>query len=103
METSYVERRPEGFYLSNSRVPLDCLVREYWKGESPESIRQHFPVLTLAQVFGAIAFYLANKEAVDASIHQHETVENEFAASHPIPEEIRQRLEHSRAPHGIDY
>ena len=87
MEPGYLQRRPEGFYLSDGRVPLDCLVRECWKGESPESIRQHFPVLTLAQVFGAIAFDLANREEVDASVCRHETVENDFAASHPVPED----------------
>jgi uncharacterized protein (DUF433 family) len=95
---NYVERRPEGFYLSGSRVPLDCLVREYWQGEQPESIRQHFPALTLEQVFGALTFYLANKEEVDVSIRKGEEVEDAFAAFHPIPEELKKRLERARQP-----
>ena len=78
-------------------------MKEYWKGESPESIRQHFPVLTLAQIFGALAFYLANQEEVDASIRLHEAVEDDFSASHPVPEEIQKRLEDARAPYEIKY
>jgi uncharacterized protein (DUF433 family) len=41
-------------------------------GESPETIRQNFPSLTLEQVYGAIAFYLANREAVDENIREGE-------------------------------
>ena len=61
MDYSYVERRDSAFYVVGSRVPLDCIVREYAKGESPESIRLHFPTLTLEQVYGAITFYLAHR------------------------------------------
>ena len=101
MNPNYVERRPEGFYLSGSRVPLDCLVREFWQGEQPDSIRRHFPTLTLEQVIGALAFYLANRKEVEASIHQHEAIEDRFAASHPVPEDLKKRLEASRQPaHG---
>ena len=39
---------------------------------SPESIAQSFPVLTLEQVYGAIAFYLANREMIDEYIRQGE-------------------------------
>jgi hypothetical protein len=35
-------------------------------GESPETIAQNFPLLSLEQVYGAIAFYLANQEMIDA-------------------------------------
>jgi len=38
-----------------------------WKeGLSPESIRDDFPTLRLEQVYGAIAYYLANQTEVDA-------------------------------------
>ena len=39
-------------------------------GTSPEGIVQSFPVLTLEQVYGAIAFYLANREAIDAYLKE---------------------------------
>jgi hypothetical protein len=37
----------------------------FLRGESPEAIVDSFPVLTLEQVFGALSFYLANRETVD--------------------------------------
>jgi hypothetical protein len=36
----------------------------------PESIVQSFPLLTLEQVYGAIAFYLANSDEIDAYFAQ---------------------------------
>ena len=98
MQSEYVERRPDGFYLLDSRVALDYVVREYWNGEPPESIRQHFPTLTLEQVFGALAFYLANKDEVDASIRERDRVENTFASPTPIPDELRRRIQQARQP-----
>jgi uncharacterized protein (DUF433 family) len=41
-------------------------------GESPESIAQNFPLLELEQVYGSIAFYLANRELVDKYLKAEE-------------------------------
>lgn len=42
------------------------------KGLSPESIVHSFPLLTLEQVYGAIAFYLANRAEIDAYLEAEE-------------------------------
>jgi hypothetical protein len=47
-------------------MSLDSIVYAFQKGLSPESIVQSFPLLTLEQVYGAIAFYLANRSEIDA-------------------------------------
>jgi uncharacterized protein (DUF433 family) len=65
MDRDFVERRDDGFYLVGSRVPLDCVVREFLVGQSPEAIRSNFPTLSLEQVYGAITFYLGLKDEVD--------------------------------------
>lgn len=62
----YVEQRGEGYWIVETRISLDSVVYAFLNGESPESIAQNFPLITLEQVYGAIAFYLANKELVDA-------------------------------------
>jgi uncharacterized protein (DUF433 family) len=72
MPAEYVEQRNGGYYVRGSRVSLDSIVYSFRDGESPETIRQNFPVLTLEQVYGAIAFYLANHDAVDANIRAGE-------------------------------
>lgn len=68
----YIESRESGYWITGSRVSLDSVVNAFLKGTSPESIVQSFPVLTLEQVYGAIAFYLANREAIDAYIKEGE-------------------------------
>jgi uncharacterized protein (DUF433 family) len=72
MPREYVEQRNGGYYVASTRVSLDSLVYSFKSGDSPETIRQNFPSLTLEQVYGAIAFYLANTEEVDANIREGE-------------------------------
>jgi len=60
-----------GFRLTNSRVSLDSVAYDWNNGLSPESIVQNFQTLTLEQVYGAIAFYLAHREEVDAAIQRN--------------------------------
>ena len=72
MPGEYVEQRNGGYYVKGSRVSLDSIVYSFREGESPETIRQNFPSLTLEQVYGAITFYLANRGAVDANIREGE-------------------------------
>jgi len=62
--TSYVEER------NGSRVSLDSIVHEFRNGSSAETIQQEFATLTLEQVYGAIAFYLAHRAQVDSSIDE---------------------------------
>jgi hypothetical protein len=41
-------------------------------GESPETIQQSFPSLTLDRVYGTIAFYLRHQAEVDINVRQGE-------------------------------
>jgi len=66
MATNYVEQREGSYYIAGSRVSLDSVVYAFLRGESPEGIVESFPALSLEQVFGAVAFYLANRESIDA-------------------------------------
>ncbi|WP_293104583.1 DUF433 domain-containing protein, partial [Moorena sp. SIO3I6] len=62
---TYVEYRDKGYWIAGTRISLDSVVYTFRNGLSPESIVQSFPLLTLEQVYGAIAFYLANREQID--------------------------------------
>jgi uncharacterized protein (DUF433 family) len=70
--TSYIEQREGGYYVAGTRVSLDSLVYAFRSGESPETIQQQFPSLSLEQVYGAIAFYLGHQAEVDANIREGE-------------------------------
>jgi uncharacterized protein (DUF433 family) len=96
MVKEFIERRNGSFYLIGSRVPLAHIVREFQNGEPPEAIRVHYPTLTLEQVYGAITFYLGNKEEVEKDIAAREREEDEFTRTHPTPPEITEKFERMR-------
>ena len=70
MSSQYVEQRDEGYWVAATRVSLDSIVFAFLDGQTAESIAQSFPVLTLEQVYGAIAFYLANRSQIDSYLVQ---------------------------------
>ena len=80
MPAEYVEQRHGGYYVRGTRVSLDSIVYSFKDGESPETIRQNFPALSLEQVYGAIAFHLAHQADVDANIR-----EGEEELKHSVP------------------
>lgn len=67
---SYVDHRDGGYWLAGSRVSLDSVVYAFHQGQSAESIAQSFPVLSLEAVYGAITFYLANRNVIDDYLRQ---------------------------------
>ncbi len=69
---SYIEYRDNAYWVEGNRISLDSIVYAFQKGLSPESIVQSFPLLTLEQVYGAIAFYLANRAEIDAYLAAEE-------------------------------
>lgn len=72
MAHEYIDQRNGGYYVAESRVSLDSIVYAFRGGESPETIQQNFPTLTLEQVYGAIAFYLSRQAEIDANIQEGE-------------------------------
>ena len=65
MAKEYIEQRNGGYFIEGTRVSLDSVVYAFLRGESPEGIAESFPDLGLEQIFGALAFYMANREIVD--------------------------------------
>ena len=68
----YIEQRDQRYWVAGTRISLDSVIYSFLNGETPESIAQNFPLLSLEQVYGAITFYLANQELVDAYLKQGE-------------------------------
>ena len=96
MAKEHVEERHGSFYLFGSRVPLAHIVRQFQNGEPPEAIRLHYPTLSLEQVYGAITFYLGNKEEVEKDIIERRREEDEFEKTHPFPPHLKKKLERAR-------
>ena len=80
MSTKYVQKQHDVYRITDTRVSLDSIVYARWAGQSAETIAQSFQVLTLEQVYGAIAFYLAHREEIDGYLEQ-QRVEYEAKAA----------------------
>jgi uncharacterized protein (DUF433 family) len=105
MAKEYVEERNGGYYVAGTRISVDSIVQCFNEGLSPEAILAEFETLTLAQVFGAITFYLENQPAIDAyRVRQKQRFEAARRVSAPLPAGLHERLEaareqlHSRQP-----
>ena len=88
MAGQYIRRRNGGYYIQDTRVSLDSVVFAFLRGESPEAIAESFPALSLEQVYGGIAFYLANQRALDAYLERGKAefsrLRQEARRKHPL-------------------
>ncbi len=71
--SEYVEEHDGGYWVSGTRVSLDSVVIAFQQGFSADTIaRDCFPILTLEQVYGSIAYYLAHRAEIDAYLKKEE-------------------------------
>jgi uncharacterized protein (DUF433 family) len=97
MAKEYIEQRDGAYYVARTRISLDSIVHAFLRGESPETICQNFELLRLEEVYGAIAYYLANQADVDAYlVRQDEKWAQEKNNAEPLPESLRERLMRAR-------
>ncbi|HXU38858.1 MAG TPA: DUF433 domain-containing protein [Blastocatellia bacterium] len=87
MNSQYVGKHDGGYWVAGTRVSLDSIVYDFLDGMSPDTIAENLPVLTLEEVYGAIAFYLANRAEVDAYLReadaQFESFQNRMRTEYP--------------------
>jgi len=97
MAKQYAEKRNGTYYVAGTRVSLDSIVYAFRLGESPESICQNFDLLRLEEVYGAIAYYLANQSEIDEYLNRQEEkwVDGRRKAE-PLPADLRERLMRAR-------
>lgn len=65
MGKDYVERRDGNYYIGPSRVTWETVLVLWQAGQTPEQIQDDFPTISLASVYGAIAYYLDHREEGD--------------------------------------
>ena len=97
MMQNYVDQHDGGYWIASTRVSLDSVVYAFLEGLSPESIADSFEILTLEQVFGALAYYLKHRTKIDAYLKQSEADFDEFChrlrEAHPL---LYQKLDAAR-------
>jgi len=94
MAKEYVEQRPGGYYVAGTRVALASVVLQFRQGASPETILQNFPALqSLENVYGSLAFYLANQSMVESYLKEQERSWAQFRANaDALPSGLTERL-----------
>jgi uncharacterized protein (DUF433 family) len=87
MAKAYVQQRGGGYYIAGSRVSIESIVYAFLRGESAETIAESFAALTLEQVYGALAFYLAHRSRIDACLEagkaEFDRLRSEARRTHP--------------------
>jgi uncharacterized protein (DUF433 family) len=97
MAREYIEPRDGNYYVAGTRISLDSIVHAFRRGESAETICQNFDLLRLEEVYGAIAYYLANQADIDAYlIRQNEKWAEGRRNAEPLPTNLRERLMRAR-------
>jgi uncharacterized protein (DUF433 family) len=100
MADSYVRTDASGaMRVGDTDVPLDSVVAAFHQGHSPEMIRAQYPSLTLEAVYGAIAYYLANRGDVDAYLKRQDALWEQWRAQTRAPAApVVGRLKNARNP-----
>ena len=78
MAKDYVEIVEGAYRVADSRVSLDSIVYCFREASLPKASPK--PTLPLEQVYGAIAFYLANQRMVDEYLREGEKLSHELQA-----------------------
>src|SRR5579864_7726122 len=60
--------------VGNTRVTLDTIIAAFNEGATAEEIAQQYSVLSLADVYAVVAYYLNHKTDVDTYLHAGEQV-----------------------------
>ena len=93
MTKEYVKQIDGAYRVGNTRVSLDSLVYLFREGMSAESMVESYPSLTLEEVHGALAFYLANQFEIDSYLREGERIaEREHELSRQKNAELIARL-----------
>lgn len=93
----HVSLREGAYWVTGTRVSLDSIVYQFREGQTAEGIAADFPVLSLEQVYGAIAYYLGHREEIDAYLREGEAqFEREREAERRADPEFYRRLAAAR-------
>ena len=80
--------------IEGSRIRvIDLVMARMANGWTPEELQQQYPHLTLAQIYGALAYYHANKEKLDAEIRESEELADRLraeAGESPVVKRLRE-------------
>jgi uncharacterized protein (DUF433 family) len=98
---NYVDERDGGYYIAGTRIALASIVHAFQAGDSPDEILRSFPMAgPLVKIYGAVTFYLENKEKVEAYLKEQDRRWEELAriqakSNSPLAKRLREAKEHA--------
>ena len=97
MQKEYVSKVEGAYRVGGTRVSLDSLVYLFREGVSAEGMVESYPALTLEEVHGSLAFYLANMKEVDAYLADGQrAAESQHRQSQQTNSELIAKLQRAR-------
>lgn len=81
--------------IVGTRVTLDVIIHQFKLGATAEQIHDSFPSASLQALYGAIYYYLAHTEAVDAYLREQHNVAadtRQWVESQPEHRGLRERF-----------
>lgn len=86
--------------VGNTRVLLELVLRAYQHGANPEQLVEMYDALSLADVYGVIAYYLRHRDECDRYLAEYdragEQIRKQIEVNQRDMSDIRERLLASR-------
>jgi len=102
MASEHVEQREGCYYVKGTRISLDSIVYAFREGSSPESIREDFDGLTLADIYGAIAHYLDHQAEIDSYLLQRKAQWADLENTGSLPSgDLADRIEQAKGNRSV--
>jgi len=87
-----LDERGVAYIEGTTTKVIEVVLNKEWSGDTAEELQQNMPHLTLAQIYGALAYYHANKEALDADIQRRAEIVDRLrkeAGESPVAKRLR--------------
>ena len=96
----YLDEQDGALRIKGTRVGIEPIMSNFNEGLTPEQIVRGFPTVTLAQVYGAIAYYLENKQLIDEDMAESQRELEKIPPLSQTNPELFARLEAARRQMG---
>jgi uncharacterized protein (DUF433 family) len=100
----HVQEREGEYYVTSTRVPIAVVLAAWKRGTSPGHITEQFPILSLADVYGVITYYLDHEQELEEHFarlaEEYEQARLTSRAERPeLYDDLQRRIEAWRIEH----
>ena len=81
--------------VGSTRVPLETIITAFLEGDTAEEIAYQYPVLSLADIYSVIGYYLHKRDEIDGYIKERDKIREQVQSKNEArfsSADIRKRL-----------